>query len=1248
MKHRKLSLVVLTFALFIACAPVAFSQSDRGSLRGTVTDPGGGLVTNAKVTVTNLDSGEVRETTTSEEGSFNLPELKAAPYKLTVEAAGFKTATIDNIQVAVQVTRRADITLEVGQIGEVVTVTQEATLLQTENAVQQTNVTERQVKELPLAIGAEAAGRSPLSFIFLDSSVTPTGSGSTGTNGANFRVNGGQGLGTDILIDGAATRRAENGTFFSEVAPGPNAFQEFTLSTSNYSAEFGNSSGGVVNFTIKSGGNEFHGEGYEYLRNEALNANIDVNRLRGIERPRNRQHDFGFNIGGPVYLPRFGEGGKNYVSLKDSTFFFFNYGGYRLQQTEIVDITVPTLKMRRGDFSELLTDPCVTSFFPATSLRGVNFNYAGIQIFDPNTPAFNRTPIPGNRLDLYQNGAAIDPVGQAIANLFPAPTSEGVCRNYRAVSSAPENTNYYVGKITHIISERQQVNFSYTYRHLVSAKGSRGDLTRFPRFPEPFVAAFRFRQEFKSYYARLQHDFTFTPNLLNHFNAGFSRTFVQNRNYTRGLNASSLGLPVNSTQNLGLPLIEFPCCGGGQNPEGSRDPRAYQSGGSTEFDNQDGDNAVQFNDFITYVRGRHTFKFGGELRFQQLNDSNHFDIGGRFSFFPNQTANTFEGLDSGKEGHPIASLLTGAPEFSFNSVQAIDPGFRFFSPSFFFQDDFKITQRLTLNLGIRYDINYPRVESHDRYRAFDPTKPNPEAGGRLGAIAGAAGQGGVQADYRGLVRPDYSNFGPRFGFAYSVNNQTVVRGGYGLYYSPLLYNDFGRGGTIGYDAAPNAFERANRDLNAFVRLRNYPAIPTINPNSQQIGNDVNYFDRDYKLGRTVQYSLEVQRELPANFAISVSYIGSKGSRLRSRLDPINKLPLEALKLGNDLLRRPLSEALNDPLAVAFAQSVGVRLPSSTNAVFQGFNGTVAASLRPYPQYNFINNRLESQGQSSYNALKVELQRRFAQGFQLGLSYTFSKLITDAAEDLFGDTPLNDVLQNPYDRRSLRSISPNSIPHSLVINYIFELPFGRGKRFLNRGGALDRLVGGFQVSGIMRYRSGPALVPRLEGSGREFLDLFGVPGQLRPNLTGQPFYTGDPATGQFYQYLNPAAFAAPPRYQDAPAFALEPVPGTRVLNPAYAAFYSNPLRFFGTAPPTLNELRGQPFYTEDLSLLKKTHLSETVFIELRAEFFNLFNRGRFALPDVNIDPNNFRNLGVSGRIGDLNQPRRIQIGARLIF
>jgi hypothetical protein len=1224
--HKTVMFLLLTLAL--AGAFPALGQSDRGAITGTVRDQSGGVVPNAKVTATNIDTGEARKTTTSNDGAFTLSELKAAAYHLTVEAAGFKSASVDKIQLGVQLTRRADVTLEPGAISEKVTITSDAPVLQTDSPAQQLNVTERQVRELPLVVSAESGGRSPLAFIFLDSSVTSTGATSNGTNATNFRINGSQGLGQDILIDGAGTRRGENGTFFSEVAPGPNAFQEFTINSSNYSAEFGNSSGGVINFTLKSGGNEFHGEGYLFLINEALNANVALNRLTDLPRPLDRQKDFGFSIGGPVRLPKKVFGPLGYDG-RNRTFFFFNYGGYRTSQSESVEVSVPTLRMRNGDFGELLTDPRVLQFFGGP-----------VQIYDPRQPVGQRSAFPGNIIP----ADAIDPVGRNFVNLFPLPNQTGpggssVFHNYRAASNASARTDYYVTKLTQVLSSSQQLNLSVTYRKLPSTKGG------FPRFPEPFVAQGVWDQAFRSYYVRLQHDYAISPRLLNHVNLGWNRTDVQNFNFGRGAGrATALGLPAGTTQDLGQPLIGFPGYG---DPVRSLDPRAYQTGGSTFFDNQVGDNTAEFSDNVTYTRGRHTFKFGGNARRQQLNVNFHFDIGGNFNFRSNQTGNT----NDFTQGWPIASLLTGRPEFSFNSLQAVAPSFEYLFASGFVQDDIKVTSKLTLNLGVRYDYDRPRTERHDRYRGFDPDALNPAAGGRRGAIVGASGQGGLRAVNRGLINPDRSDVGPRLGFAYALNNKTVVRGGYGLYYAPLFYNANGQDGLLGYAAGQ---VNINGGLDSFITLSSYPRLPVANPDIQYVGeldrNDIDFYDKNYKLGRTAQYDLSVQRELPYNFALSVSYIGNRGTRLRSGFVRPNALPIEALKLGNALLGKRLVDATQSDRD--YAASVGFTLPAGPDAVYPGFNnavgrfnGTVAQAIKPFPHYGTINNRLESQGQSWYNALKVDLQRRFSRGMQIGSSYTFSKLLTNAAEDLYGGSALTGVLQNPADRRSLRSLSPSDVKHSLVINYLVELPFGKDKRFLNRGGLMDRLVGGFQISAIQRYRSGTPLTPVIFGGQRDFLDLVGIGGNLRPNLTGQPFFLNQAAQdasyvasrGVNYRALNIAAFARPKSFTGTSA---------PIGSAEYRAYYADPLAFLGNAAPSFDNLRTLPFYGEDLSLLKKTRITETKLLEIRAEFFNVFNRGRFFAPDTNLD--NPGNFGVQSRFSDIFQPRRIQLGARFIF
>lgn len=1250
MRHKLFSVVLLALACALAAAPV-LAQSDRGSITGTVTDPTGAVVNGAKVTATSIDTGQVREATTSESGSYTLPELRAGLWRVNVEAQGFKTASADQYKVAVQVTHSLDFTLEVGAVADVVTVTGDTNAaIQSDTPVRQTNVNERQVRELPLQVSAEIGGRTPLAFIFLDSNVTAGGGANDrGTNATNFRVSGGQGLGTEILIDGASTRRAQNGSFFSEVAPGPNAFQEFTVSTSTYSAEYGASSGGVVNFTTKSGSNEFHGEVYELFRNEALNANTYLNNLNGIKRPLDRQNDFGFNVGGPIYLPRFGEGGPHVWSGKNRAFFFFNYEGYRFTQSETVDLTVPTARMRAGDFGELLTDPYVVN------------NLGGpVRIYDPTIAPELRTPIPNNDVRAYRNGAIIDPAGFNILQLFPLPNQTGpqgstVFRNYRATSQRPTNMNQFSTKFDVDATQRQHITFSYSFRKQTTIQGF-GGRPPFPRFPaSPGQVAITqqdvWDQSFRSQIGRFQHDFTISPTLINHFNLGYTRYVVRNRNFGEGIIPSSLGFPAGATQNTTFPRIGFPGYG---SLETSPDPRAYQDAGSTFFTDKIADNTLQVSDFMTHVRGRHTLKFGGDMRFQQLNVAQGIDPGGTFNFRHDQTASAADP----NGGWPIASLITGATEFSFVTIRGIDPGWRYFYPAFFVTDDIKVTQKLTLNLGVRYEIPYPREEARGRYRSFDPTVINPVAG-RPGALVSASGEGGgPRAANPGLVETDYSNIGPRVGFAYSLNDRTVVRGGAGLYYAPILYGQ-GGGNTIeatqGYStgAVPNGvcpdagpyFPTCRRPLpgnnqQARFFLSSLPPYVPTDPAGQFIGSNVDYFDQEFRTGRTFQYSLDLQRELPYNFITSIGYIGHRATRLRSNFGRLNAVPLNALKLGYPLLSSTLASALANPAAVSYAQSVGVPLPSSPNAVYPGFNGTVAQALRPYPQYGNINNILESRGRSWYNAMQAKLERRFAQGIQFGASYTFSKLITDASEDLLGGSPLGSVVQNPYDIGQLRSVSPNHPYHVFVVNYLIELPFGRGRRFLNRGGIVDKLVGGFQLSGIHRYQSGlPLVVFDTEPGRTDFLNLVGFNSSLRPNLSGQEVLTGVQETGGNIQVVNIGAFSAPLNYQ---------TPPTTVFNdPNYASYYANPLRFFGTAPAVLDKARVFPFSQENISILKKTPITENVTLEVGAEAFNLFNRHRYFLPDLDLRSSGF---GRSGVISDVNvfSPRVIQLRARVIF
>ena len=491
-----------------------------------------------------MENGESRETTTGNEGIYVFPELKAGLYQVTVEAAGFSRTSVENIKVDVQAIQSVVVKLEVGEVsGNVVTVNAEGVSINADTPVRQTTVNERQVRELPLLAGGESDGRSPLAFIFLDSNVNGASDSSGATNQSKFRVSGGQASGTEILIDGASVRRTQNGTFFSETAPSPNAFQEFTISTNSYSAEFGNSSGGVVNFTLQSGTNEFHGEAYDYLRNEKFNAaDIDTNAsCSPLAEPiaataitetitvLTSAVRFTFLISAKAIRADF------LRSLKDRAFFFFHYEGYRLREGQNRTITVPTLRMRNGDFSELLNtnDP---------NVRRINGGNP-VLIYNPRQPSNTRTAFAGNIIPQ----SAIDPAGFAILQRFPLPTRAGILDNYDAQGVRPTDTNQFTIKTDFVLTSKQRLTVSYSRRDTERFAGE------FPILPLPFTNFDVFAQNFKSNIGRIQHDYTITSNLLNHLNIGYTFFDVANANTTTGFNTSSLGIPVDATQNVAFP-----------------------------------------------------------------------------------------------------------------------------------------------------------------------------------------------------------------------------------------------------------------------------------------------------------------------------------------------------------------------------------------------------------------------------------------------------------------------------------------------------------------------------------------------------------------------------------------------------------------------------------------------------------------------------------------------------------------------
>ncbi len=1199
--HFHLALAAL---IIVGLNSLALAQSSRGSLSGTVTDPAGAAVANGKITARNTQTGAISEATSTGDGNYRLPELAIGTYTITVTSPGFKTAELKDVPVEVNTVSVRDVVLEAGAVSETVSVTSDAPTVQSESSDVGTVVGRRQVLELPLIVNGVGGLRTPESFVFLSpGTVGPGtaddnggGNGRTdgaGQNGGAFvsKISGGQNFANEVLLDGASIFRTENGASFDETAPSLEALQEFKLQTSTLPAEFGRTGGGITSFSIKSGTNDFHGDGYEFFRNRVLDANRFFNNARGIKRPLDNSNDYGFIVGGPIFAPRFGEGGKAVYNGRNRSFFFFAYEGFKRKEGGTALNTLPTDAFRRGDFSSLLTTQQV-----GTDALGRPI-FAG-QIFDPATARMVngqtvRDPFPGNMIPLNR----FSNVARNLLNFFPATNAPGQFGNFAFSGVSPITANTYTIKIDHSFSERSKLTGSYSRRVNDRIVGVRS-------LPD-LVAPDNQNQLFTTRYLRLIHDYTFSPTVLNHFNAGYNRTVSRNQSPAAGQNiAGQIGL-TGVGSNL-FPRIEID---------------QISTIGNTTF-NRNTDNGLRVNDSVSVIRGANSFKFGGDFRYQQYTPTNQNLTAGRFGFGRQQTGAVIGNQANNQTGFGFASFLLGQVGGASLNIQPNINQYRSNYYALFAQDDLKVTRNLVLNLGLRYDVEVPRRELHNRTSSFDPTVPNPGAGGRLGAIAFA------DNNRRSFADTYYKDFGPRLGFAYSPDRtggvlgkvlggagKTVFRGGYGIYYEALQYAEFGEGLQAGINGrtdpgSPNGFDPAFNLDQGFpsVTIRRDPTVKNGQGGVQFVARG------DGRPAMVQNYSVEVQRELAKDLILDLAYVGASGRHLRSDLRRVNTLDPQFLRLGN---------LLNSDINSPEAQAAGIRSP------FPGFGGQVQQALRPFPQYQDRINTdccLENDGSSSYNSFQAKLERRFTNGLNLLVAYTFSKTLTnaDSALPIFATFSGGGSVQNPFDRKGERALSNQDIPHSLVISYIYELPVGKGKTFSSGNNVVDKIIGGFQVGAVHRYQSGQPF---------SFGCASGIPGYdtcIRFNrVPGQPILSEAVRNGTFDPnspdparrvYFNRAAFADPNANRR---------PG-------------DPFRF-GDMPRVIGDARSPMFSNEDISILKKTPITENVTVEFRTEIFNVFNRVnlRRAITDVN--------AGDFGRIfGTTGNPRTIQFGLKLLF
>lgn len=1201
---------------FLFLSIPSFAQSNRGEIAGSVTDTVGAVIPNAQVAAKNDETGNTTKAVSTSAGTYRFTELPLGHYTVTVTASGFSSTTNTGVLVTVNNVTSLNITLKPGEVSETVTVDASAPTIQTESSDISGTVSTRQIVELPLALGGVGALRSPESFVFLVPGTTGPGTGNNNANGVFYsKLAGGQNYGAEVLLDGASITRSENGSSFDETSPSVEALQEFKVTTSVPSPEFGRTTSGIESFVTKSGTNAFHGTVFELFKNDALDANSwfnnghraqcaegDASCRSTYATPLDKKNDYGVTLGGPVWIPKLYNG-------KDRTFFFFAWEQYRQTQGGTPIQTVPTDAERGGDFSAILGGP--TNVINPCTGEAVLQN----QIFDPATSrnvngTDCRDPFPNNKIDPGRFSASAQALikGLPSANQPGTPTLYGFTQNFAYKSSFPILNTTQTIRVDQTITQKSKIWASYNVR-------DNARLTGLDNFPDPFNSG-GYPQDFNTHYSRAGWDYAITPNLLNHLNAGYNRTNSKNFARTLGGQNYSQEAGIANVDSTAYPRINWDGLDG------------FTSLGITN--NGDNiDNGVRLNDIVSWQHGRNSFKFGVDYRHQQYSVIQ--ETIPTFSFLRSETdVANISGTPQFESGNSFASFLLGTVDSAGLSVYDHNPRWNSHYIAGFVQDDLKVNSNLTLNIGFRYDVDMPRHEAGNNTSNLSLTAPDPAANNLPGAFifAKTCNCNTAWADTW------YKDFAPRIGFAYTLpgtNNKAVIRGGGAIIYGPLLYGDFGSGMTQGYTVNPSA-NSANGFSPAFQLDNGFPAYnrgPNLDPGQltapQGPGSFVpvggNFISKD--MGRpsmTSNWSLQLQDEVARDLILTVGYIGQTAQNLRSALQNINNIPLSDFAYGDHL---------NDNIALG-SSADGVNAPYPT------FTGQVYRALRPFPQYDYIATDccLQNVGHSSYNAMVVSLERRFHQGLNLQASYTWAKNLTDADTALENNQPGESQDQDIYDHSKEKSVSIQNIPNTFVVSYIYELPFGKGRRWLNQNRVLNYAVGGWQIGGIQRYQSGQPISFGC-ASG-----IFGYQNCIRFSK-GQAGFTSDaykknPLGPNFFNgqsWFNPAYTPGQVALEDA-AF----VDNNRYFRGSYDPFT------LGAGIPRVTQAISSPIWkSEDFSLIKNIPIKEQINFQLKIEALDAFNRHNFSIPDTTPTDGEF-GIPTSTDYG----PRSLQITGRINF
>ena len=1160
----------LVAILFLAGSCLA---QDRGTIRGVLTDPSGAAVPEATVTVKNVNTGLTQTTKTSTDGVYNILYLPAGSYTVTAEKTGFKKAETNGVEVHVATVASVDVTLTVGGVDQSVEVNAAAPLIDVQGTNLGKVIPERAIKDLPLFISGGI--RANLAFVVL----TPGVIGSSG----NPRIGGGLLDGQSEQLDGAESNsERRNDPAMNGVSV--EGMQEFKVQSSSYSAEYGRTSNGVINWVTKSGSNSIHGSIFVFNRNEVFNA-------RGFttspsKRPIVRQWNPGGSVGGPIYIPKVFDG-------RNKAFFFFAYerASTRNGQSTAL-VTAPLDDFRNGDFRKL-----------------VDSTGKMIPLYDPFDGAGNIIPNSADRPLLQCNGVVnvicpnrIDPTARLLVAMLPHPDNPNLLtNNYRSRSYSTSLTNLPSIKFDYIFNEKHRI--SYLYSHFRSP--ATPSINQFEGLPGT-----GFPSDSLIEYHRLNDDYVIKPNLLNHLTIGYNHRHIYEAPSYINTFPSDLASQIylKGDPNALIPGVSTVYSAGGA-----------QWGNSVFTDSRQ--RTTDIKEQVAWIKGRHTMKFGMEYLagiYRRIDNNNTW---GNVSFSAAGTGNQ----NVANSGNDFASFLLGvASGGSFRYRD--DTAFHWPYYAWFAQDDFKVSPKLTVNFGLRYEIPVPKQERHLHNSNFCPTCPAAAFNGIPGAMVYAGVNGAPE--HFGETR--MNAFGPRLGIAYQVNSKTIIRTGGAIYYQPPREDGNadngiqGFGGTFGATGnfLSNGISYLTKNgLNDFLtQIKNL--TPPISDSQTLTANLFQQSPFFYysKTGRSAYFSdwqFSIERTITADSVFRATYHGVVGNKLISRQQALNQLDPKYWGIYGSLLGNTISSVINNPIVVA----AGFKLPYPTYPT----NLQLQQALRPFPQFSGVDSNASGQndGHSTYHALETSFEHRFSKGLYLMATYTFCKLIsTSNGEDANRDTV--GAVQNQYNRRLDKAVAYNEdTPHNIHIGYTYDLPIGKGQPLLNHmPKVVNGIFGNWKVSGIHTYVSGTPLWiscnQNFFGAGSNARCSF-APGAttgqiplINPAWTWSHDNIGTTALGRI-PYLNPAAFVLPPNMT------------------------------YGDTPRQMSYLRRPWTVNEDLAILKNFVIREKGTLEIRASASNAPNRVVFGAPVTTQNSPDF------GRItGQGNSPRTVQLGARLAF